>query len=1658
MRARALWGVTTFCLLFVLLLMATRASSVPSESAFARLASTPVWSAFQPSIWVADTPVTCSIQVYNQDGLLPYGKFNYTTDGGATWNGELAATPDVEPPLLPTTATFSVASIPFLDSQTPNQNQIEFAIKDGTGQWSWSGPNYVRVDRNPPTSTVSSSGCYSATWSRQIQGTATDPGSGVRLVEITLRNSTGLYYNGSTWQATPVWLHTAGTDNWSYSAPALSAGIYTVASRATDWAGHVQSVPSQRTFTYDPNEPVSAVTTAGYARIWPGTVTGTASDAMSGVASVQVAVHRALDDRWYDGTQWGPFQWIAASGINQWSLPLGPPVETTYTMQSKATDNCGSVQSAFGQSTLTYDATPPTSEVGNSGCYSTTWTGRIEGIASDTGSGVRLVEISLRNSSGQYYDGSFWLPTRVWLPATGANQWWYAVTLGQGVYTVQSRATDWAGNVQPVPDERSFTYDAVEPQSAILTAGNLSTWPGTVTGSAGDATSGVASVQVAVRRTLDDRWYDGAQWGAFQWIAVTGTTDWSLPLQPPVETTYTIQSRAVDNCGNIQGAYGQSSFVYDATAPSQPTGLSVAPSGWTKLNSFVLGWSNPPDLSGIARAYFKWDAPPTSNADQSTGSPSSRADIRNLPLTLPAQGSHRLYLWLGDAVGNTNYQNWEATEPGAFKWDAAPPLTTISGITGTQGCQGWYTSSVQVSLTAADVNPDPLRINETSGISATYWRKDLGPWQRVLTTTFAIAGEGPHTVDYYSDDRAGNQETPKPLTPQVKIDSVPPTSNAPSYTGTGRNGWYTSTVTVGLSAADAASGVSTLTCQVDAEAPLSFQGGTASFIVADDGVHTIAYSATDVACNREFTRTSSQLKIDKTPPATVYQVDGERGENGWFVESPVQVVLSASDMVSGIQTSGLDALWYRIDSSSWLTASQTASLTISGEGSHVVEYYATDRAGNTEPIRTLTVGIDLSPPPHINHVPIVSPPGWSNVNCFDVSWDENPPDISGIGGAYYSFHEPESPTDGTLIPGDNIMSLPCIQVPAGLGDGAHNLYVWLRDKAGHSDQRTRQVVTVRIDRVPPTPGIAGSGNLCGTMNWYNSCITVTFVATDVHSGMAGGVISYQVNSTGWATGSSYSTCDDKRYTLETRAMDKAGNVSSVITSFVKLDRMAPPPPTDLRVEPPVWTRSNAFVLTWSNPGDLSGLAGVYYKLGSLPVSPTDGVYVDGIQQPLPVSTTLEGEMPIYVWLADRACNVNHANRVMGRLRYDRTPPATVATLSGNMGGDGWYRSPVQINLNCTDSGSQCSSSRYAVGSGPSQIGSSFSIVDDGIIAFSYYSIDFAGNTEREQSGSVKIDQTPPSSYAYADSYSRSTSFTVYWNGSDIASGVASFDVQSREGKNGTWQDWVASAGPSQRSGLFTAARPGKTYYFRSRASDRAGNLEAWPPTPDAYVSVDPVVNGNFERGDWTGWERGWVPWPGIPGSGQCQASLVVTQSYSGGDTNAVLLGCPSIRNGAPIGMSVISQTIEVPSLQDMPGPMLLFRYRIYTYDMVWSQRYNRFYDSFDVGLRPVDSIQTTLVYTDGNTTPNYDLFMDLGWREGAVDLRPYAGRRVQFSLANATRVDDRYNTWTVVDDVRLLNVERRLYLPTIVRVAPTIGLSAAEEHSSMRRFGVQSER
>ena len=99
-----------------------------------------------------------------------------------------------------------------------------------------------------------------------------------------------------------------------------------------------------------------------------------------------------------------------------------------------------------------------------------------------------------------------------------------------------------------------------------------------------------------------------------------------------------------------------------------------------------------------------------------------------------------------------------------------------------------------------------------------------------------------------------------------------------------------------------------------------------------------------------------------------------------------------------------------------------------------------------------------------------------------------------------------------------------------------------------------------------------------------------------------------------------------------------------------------------------------------------------------------------------------------------------------------------------------------------------------------------------------------------------LDTAPPSSSVTdLPAYQSGLSFSVSWSGSDATSGIASWDVQYRDGA-GPWTDWLIEA--TETSATFTG-EDGHTYHFQSRARDNAGNVEDYPGGDgDTHTTVD----------------------------------------------------------------------------------------------------------------------------------------------------------------------------------------------------------------------------
>lgn len=197
----------------------------------------------------------------------------------------------------------------------------------------------------------------------------------------------------------------------------------------------------------------------------------------------------------------------------------------------------------------------------------------VGGTASDPTSNVTQVEVSVNGEPFQ--------------PASGGASWTFPLELGEGVYTIRTRATDAAGNVETPGPLHTLIVDATPPQVELASIRQpvlprrLATgqWVIALSGSIADPAigqqpgSGVGPGAVDVLLAADDADGSGAARGAgFQRATLTGD-GWRLLYRFPDDVidptgSYTLTLRAADNAGNRSGdAANQSVLHVDASGP-----------------------------------------------------------------------------------------------------------------------------------------------------------------------------------------------------------------------------------------------------------------------------------------------------------------------------------------------------------------------------------------------------------------------------------------------------------------------------------------------------------------------------------------------------------------------------------------------------------------------------------------------------------------------------------------------------------------------------------------------------------------------------------------------------------------------------------------------------------------------------------------------------------------------------------------------------------------------------------------------------------------------------------------------------------------------------------------------------------------------------------
>ncbi len=1363
---------------------------------------------------------------------------------------------------------------------------------------------------------------------------------------------------------------------------AVSANL--IRFRIGEVGGALQLSPNY-TVRVDTAQPASTVTqpaNGSVLKVAP-TIGGTASDgAGSGVSLVAISIRQSAGNLYWNGAGWvSGEQWLAATGATAWTYSATAPPWTdgaSYTIRSRATDAAGQTETPAAGASFTFDTTPPavTLMAPNGGelwaggqSHAITWT------ASDA-VGLAPVPIAL---SVSYDAGATWSVLAASLPNTGSFDWTPPVIDNNRVL-VQVEAIDQAGNRGSDRSDMVFTLDSTTPAAPLNLVANPVSW----TNAAGFTVAWTNPPDVS---PVAGAWYklDTPPTSANDGVYVAGAALTSIAdITPAADGVHPIYVWLQDTLGRAsQGNAAVTTLYLDRMAPAPPFGLAGNPARrWTNSNSFAETWTNPVDLSGIIGAYYRLDSAGTSPTDGIfVNAPNRITDI-----VVPADGKHDLYLWLVDAAGNKSELN-RNIDPQVFWYDGTPPSSDVV-LTPPLPVNGWYSTTV----TAAFQGQDPVG---GSGLEGVHHRVDGSPWS--TEPAAQITTEGRHEIGYYAQDVAGNWEPVRQLS--LSLDLTPPTISLTPARPPQANGWYTLPVTFTLTVADVLSGNPQAYYRINRGA---WQNGR-QIQAAADGIYQIEYYGQDAAGNRSAIG-AFQAKLDSTPPSTAYRIEGSQGQNGWYT-SPLTVTLIATDDVAGVSTTH-----YRINNGGWQTGAQ---FLLTGDGFYTLLFYSEDAAGNIETGIPLQLKLDTAAPGVPTAVETI-PSGWSRVNRFSVQW-ANPSDLSGLAGVYYRMDgTPAGNTDGTFSPLTN--RLDGLTVPS---EGVHSLFIWLRDNAGNADYRNRaQAPALKYDATPPTTTAALTG-LAGTEGWYRGPVSVTLTATDNTSGLA--FLRYRLDAGPWivttASSVSLQIATPEKHVLAFAAEDVAGNVEPTHEQTIRIDTSPPPAPIDLRAGPSGWQHYNSFELIWTAPLDQSGIAGAYVKFDAPPTGAADGTFYAAAEAIRGLQVPSEGKHDVYVWLRDRAGNSDQGASVAlpGALWYDGTPPRTQVRLDGALGQNGWYVGPISFAMTATDAISGLDAIRYQVDDGAWNTGDQFTLADEGTHVVRIASADVAGNIEPAQVFNVALDSRAPVAQLGALArYQVKPSFEVSWQGQDPApgSGLLTFDVEVRDGYVDAWRTWLTRT--TQTHTTYSGER-GHTYFFRVAARDVAGNRQPFT-TGDTQAMVETVLNGGFDTGTFADWNA----------SGPLFMAVVPTAGPGGANVLAARLGSedygPSIISpgAVPIGDAEIMQVIRVPDTSQIPHPMLVFWYRVLTYDVMHSKVCAEgVCDTFDVTLD--DGSTQTLLLRDGNPTSKYKELYDTGWKHALLDLSPYAGRTVQLKFANWNRHDNKFNTWSYVDDIRLMN-------------------------------------
>lgn len=347
--------------------------------------------------------------------------------------------------------------------------------------------------------------------------------------------------------------------------------------------------------------------------------------------------------------------------------------------------------------------------------------------------------------------------------------------------------------------------------------------------------------------------------------------------------------------------------------------------------------------------------------------------------------------------------------------DVTPP--TVTHEVSKELNAGWAQPPLTVRLSATD----NVGGSGVASISHTVLRNGaifFGGTQPGALSITSIALEGQFEFGYFATDRAGNRSPTATFT--FGLDATPPLVTASRDPSANPDGWNNADVAVTIAAADALSGVQSLSHILN-----GVSGSENALTLSAQGT----YEVTGVAFDRAGNVGSSPLltvRIDKMPPSSISNVSPPPDGEG-FNSTPVTVALASTDNLSGV-----GSISYLIVGRSDVATTYVKPFVLGNDGIYNIRYFAVDKAGNREAEQTLTVKIALDDD------------GDGIPNAFDnapLVFNQSQSDRDGDGVGDAADNCPERPNPGQEdVDGDGVGDA-CVNPATGQKDYKEALLV-----------------------------------------------------------------------------------------------------------------------------------------------------------------------------------------------------------------------------------------------------------------------------------------------------------------------------------------------------------------------------------------------------------------------------------------------------------------------------------------------------------------------------------------------------------------------------------------------------------------------------------------